>query len=184
MWRNIIIIGLIGDIMNKINNKDNKDNKDKNMSKTKVLVLAEDAQTSPSKLIRFINSLDYDIKVKETCFGGYIEGEWGIVEEVAEKVRNLEKNKIFCRDRGFPIWDKRRCRAYRNGGAREGFHQLEAEQKNLTLISKALDELEKEENRELNTDEINKEYNNIIKRDKKIKVELFKEIIEEELSSN
>ncbi len=153
------------------------------IEKTKVLVLAEDAQTSPSKLYRFITSLPYDIKVKETCFGGYIEGQWDVVEKAVKEIRNLEKNKIFCRDRGFPIWDKRRCRAYRGGGPRDGFHQLESEQKNLIYISKALDELEKEENLKLDKEKINEEYNKLIKRDKKIKVDVFKNIIEKELSS-
>ena len=120
--------------------------------KTKVIVLSEDAKTSPSKLFRFLNSLDYNIKVKETCFGAYIEGEDEVVDEIANIVRNLEKNKIFCKDRGFPIWDKRRCRAFRKGGPREGFHQLEAEQKALELISKGLEEVEKEDG--LNIEEI------------------------------
>ncbi|EHP89526.1 methanogenesis marker 6 protein [Methanotorris formicicus] len=112
--------------------------------KTKVIVLADNAETTPSKLFRFLNSLNYDINVKETCFGAYIEGEDDVVDEVTNIVRNLEKNKIFCKDRGFPIWDKRRCRAFRGGGPREGFHQLEAEQRVLNKIAEALDEIEKE----------------------------------------
>ncbi len=143
--------------------------------KTKVIVLSEDAKTSPSKLFRFLNSLDDNIKVKETCFGAYIEGDDELVDKIANDVRNFEKNKIFCKDRGFPIWDKRRCRAFRKGGPREGFHQLEAEQKTLELISKGLEEVEKEEI--INIDEINKEYNSILKEDKKLDVTKFKEII-------
>ena len=49
--------------------------------KSKVIVLSEDAKTSPSKLFRFLNSLDYDIRVKETCFGAMIEGEDDIIDE-------------------------------------------------------------------------------------------------------
>lgn len=143
--------------------------------KTKVIVLSEDAKTSPSKLFRFLNSLDDNIKVKETCFGAYIEGDDELVDKIANDVRKLEKNKIFCKDRGFPIWDKRRCRAFRKGGPREGFHQLEAEQKTLELISKGLEEVEKEER--INIDEINKEYNSILKENKKLNVNKFREII-------
>jgi putative methanogenesis marker protein 6 len=143
--------------------------------KSKVIVLSEDAKTSPSKLFRFLNSLDYDIKVKETCFGAMIEGEDDIIDEISNIVRNLEKNKIFCKDRGFPIWDERRCRAFRKGGPREGFHQLEAEQKALELISKGLEEVEKEE---LNIEEIDGKYKSILERSKKLDINKFKEIAE------
>ena len=143
--------------------------------KSKVIVLSEDAKTSPSKLFRFLNSLDYDIRVKETCFGAMIEGEDKVIDEIADIVRNLEKNKIFCKDRGFPIWDERRCRAFRKGGPREGFHQLEAEQKALELISKGLEEVEKEE---LNIEEIDSKYKSILEGDKKLDINKFKEIAE------
>ena len=148
--------------------------------KTKVIVLSEDAKTSPSKLFRFLNSLNYDIKVKETCFGAYIEGEDEVVDEVANIVRNLEKNKIFCKDRGYPIWDKRVCRAYRGGGPRFGFHQLEAEQRTLHLIPKGLEELEKGN---LDEEEMDRKYREILSKYKKLDVERFKEIIERELSN-
>jgi putative methanogenesis marker protein 6 len=144
--------------------------------KSKVIVLSEDAKTSPSKLFRFLNSLDYNIRVKETCFGAMIEGEDKVIDEIADIVRNLEKNKIFCKDRGFPIWDERRCRAFRKGGPREGFHQLEAEQKALELISKGLEEVEKED--KLNIEEIDSKYKSILEGDKKLDINKFKEIAE------
>jgi putative methanogenesis marker protein 6 len=144
--------------------------------KSKVIVLSEDAKTSPSKLFRFLNSLDYNIRVKETCFGAMIEGEDDIIDKIAHIVRNLEENKIFCKDRGFPIWDERRCRAFRKGGPREGFHQLEAEQKTLELISKGLEEIEKED--ELDVKEINSMYLSILEKNKKLDINKFKEIIE------
>ena len=144
--------------------------------KSKVIVLSEDAKTSPSKLFRFLNSLDYNIRVKETCFGAMIEGDDNIIDKIAHIVRNLEENKIFCKDRGFPIWDERRCRAFRKGGPREGFHQLEAEQKTLELISKGLEEIEKEG--ELDVKEINSMYLSILEKNKKLDINKFKEIIE------
>jgi len=147
--------------------------------KTKVIVLSEDARTSPAKLFRFLNSLDYDIKVKETCFGAYIEGEEDVVDEVANIVRNLERNKIFCKDRGFPIWDKRVCRAFRGGGPRFGFHQLEAEQRILEWVSKGLEELERGD---VDEEEIERRYKKILSRYEKLDVEKFREIVEEELS--
>ena len=144
--------------------------------KSKVIVLSEDAKTSPSKLFRFLNSLDYDIKVKETCFGAMIEGDDNVIDEIANIVRNLEKNKIFRKDRGFPIWDKRRCRAFRKGGPRDGFHQLEAEQKALELISKGLEDVENEG--EINIKEIDSRYNSILEGDKKLDTIKFKKIAE------
>ncbi|HIQ32728.1 MAG TPA: methanogenesis marker 6 protein [Methanothermococcus okinawensis] len=147
--------------------------------KTKVIVLSEDARTSPAKLFRFLNSLDYDIKVKETCFGAYIEGEEEVVDKVANIVRNLERNKIFCKDRGFPIWDKRVCRAFRGGGPRFGFHQLEAEQRILEWVSKGLEELERGD---VDEEEIERRYKKILSRYEKLDVEKFREIVEEELS--
>ncbi len=146
----------------------------KNM-KSKVIVLAENAKTSPSKLFRFLNSLDYDIKVKETCFGALIEGDPLIVDEVVEKVRNLEPNRIFCRDRGFPIWDERRCRAFRKGGPREGFHQLEKEQSSLEIIGKSLDKLEKGE---IDLNKIEERYLKMVSKNKPVSVDLFKKIVE------
>ncbi|AVB76133.1 hypothetical protein MMJJ_07220 [Methanococcus maripaludis] len=147
--------------------------------KSKVIVLAEDSKTSPSRLFRYLNSLEYDINVKETCFGAFIEGEDGVVDEVVKLVRNLEKNKIFCKDRGFPIWDQRRCRAFRKGGPREGFHQLEAEQKILDRISKALDAVE---NEEISEDELEEEFKNL--KNKKLKVDAFEKIADEVLKEN
>jgi len=142
--------------------------------KSKVLVLADDAKTSPSRLFRYLNSLEYDMNVKETCFGAFIEAEDEIVDKVVELVRGLEKNKIFCKDRGFPIWDQRRCRAFRKGGPREGFHQLEAEQKVLTRISKALESLETEN---LTLDELEEKYKKI--HPKKLDVAKFNEFAKE-----
>ncbi|WP_459201884.1 methanogenesis marker 6 protein [Methanococcus sp. CF] len=147
--------------------------------KSKVIVLAEDSKTSPSRLFRYLNSLEYDINVKETCFGAYIEGEDSIVDEVVKMVRNLEKNKIFCKDRGFPIWDQRRCRAFRKGGPREGFHQLEAEQKILDRISRALDAVE---NEKISEDELEEKFVKL--QPKKLKVADFEKIADEVLKEN
>jgi len=147
--------------------------------KSKVIVLAEDSKTSPSRLFRYLNSLEYDINVKETCFGAFIEGADDVVDEVVNLVRNLEKNKIFCKDRGFPIWDQRRCRAFRKGGPREGFHQLEAEQKILDRISRALDAVE---NGEISEDNLEEKFVKL--QPKKLKVDAFEKIANEVLKEN
>ncbi|XRO75281.1 methanogenesis marker 6 protein [Methanocaldococcus sp. 28A] len=151
------------------------------MKKTKVIVLAENSLTTPGKLVRYLNSLNLPVVVKETCFGAYIEGEEELVDKLAQEIRNYEKNRIFCKDRGYPIWDKRRCRAFRGGGPREGFHQLEAEQAVLDKIGLALDKLEKEGVKPME-DVLTKE-NEMIKKEKKISVEEFKNIVEKILGS-
>ncbi|XRO77221.1 methanogenesis marker 6 protein [Methanocaldococcus sp. 10A] len=151
------------------------------MKKTKVIVLAENSLTTPGKLVRYLNSLNLPIVVKETCFGAYIEGEEELVDKLAQEIRNYEKNRIFCKDRGYPIWDKRRCRAFRGGGPREGFHQLEAEQAVLDKIGLALDKLEKEGLKPM--EEVLAKENELIKKEKKISVEEFKNIVEKVLGS-
>ncbi|CAB3290257.1 conserved protein of unknown function [Methanocaldococcus lauensis] len=145
------------------------------MKKTKVIVLAENALTTPGKLVRYINSLNLPIVVKETCFGAYIEGEEDLVDKVSQEIRNFEKNRIFCKDRGYPIWDKRRCRAFRGGGPREGFHQLEAEQAVLDKIGLALDKIEKEGLKPM--DEILEKENILMEKNSKLPVEKFKKVI-------
>ncbi|CAB3287822.1 conserved protein of unknown function [Methanocaldococcus lauensis] len=149
------------------------------MKKTKVIVLAENALTTPGKLVRYINSLNLPIVVKETCFGAYIEGEEDLVDKVSQEIRNFEKNRIFCKDRGYPIWDKRRCRAFRGGGPREGFHQLEAEQAVLDKIGLALDKIEKEGLKPM--DEILEKENILMEKNSKLPVEKFKEVIDKVL---
>ncbi|MCQ6254188.1 methanogenesis marker 6 protein [Methanocaldococcus sp.] len=149
------------------------------MKKTKVIVLAENALTTPGKLVRYINSLNLPILVKETCFGAYIEGEEDLVDKVSQEIRSFEKNRIFCKDRGYPIWDKRRCRAFRGGGPREGFHQLEAEQAVLDKIGLALDKIEKEGLKSM--EEILEKENILIEKNSKLPVEKFKEVIDKVL---
>ncbi|ACX72394.1 MAG: methanogenesis marker 6 protein [Methanococci archaeon] len=151
------------------------------MKKTKVIVLAENALTTPGRLVRYINSLNQPVLVKETCFGAYIEGEEDLVDTLAQKIRNFERNRIFCKDRGYAIWDKRRCRAFRGGGPREGFHQLEAEQRVLDKVGLALDNIDK--NGIMPIDQLRAKEEELIKRESKIPVEEFKKIIDKVLGS-
>jgi putative methanogenesis marker protein 6 len=151
------------------------------MKKTKVIVLAENSLTTPGKLVRYLNSLNLPIVVKETCFGAYIEGEEELIDKLAQEIRNFEKNRIFCKDRGYAIWDKRRCRAFRGGGPREGFHQLEAEQEVLDKIGLALDKIDKEGLKPV--EEIASKENELIQKETKISVEELENIIERVLGS-
>lgn len=67
------------------------------------------------------------------------------------------------------------------GGPREGFHQLEAEQAVLDKIGLALDKIDKEGIKPM--EEVLAKENELIKRETKIPVEEFKNIIEKVLGS-
>ena len=82
--------------------------------------------------------LELPINIRLTCYGANLNGYPEYVMEAVAKARELDPNHIFVKFRGFPPGDPRRCRAKR-GGAREGFHQIEAEYKLLPDVSVALD---------------------------------------------
>jgi putative methanogenesis marker protein 6 len=88
---------------------------------------------------------EFPVTIKETCFGLIVTGSKDEVTAVVEKIRQLDKNHIFIKDRGFPAGDERRCRATRGGGPRPGFHFLREEVAMLPAIGSALDELEANE---------------------------------------
>ncbi|MDD1676901.1 MAG: methanogenesis marker 6 protein [Methanomicrobiales archaeon] len=84
------------------------------------------------------------VMIKETCFGFQVTGTKEEVDRVIEKVRAMDPNHIFVKDRGFPPGDPRRCRA-NLGGARPGFHGHEFELTLIRNISKGLERVEKAE---------------------------------------
>lgn len=116
---------------------------------TRVILISPDSEVTPqqvkSKILSMIsedvNMAGLGIRVKETCYGALIEGEEKKVREVVEEVREMDKNGIFSKPRGFPIGDPRICRATRKGGPRPGFHQLEFEYWLLPKMREALDKL-------------------------------------------
>ncbi len=119
---------------------------------TRVILISPDSVITPegvkSKILGMVSEdtsmASSDIRVKETCFGALVEGEAEKIREIVEKVRELDKNGIFSKPRGFPIGDPRICRATRRGGPRPGFHQLELEQELLPMVRAALDKIENE----------------------------------------
>lgn len=111
---------------------------------TKYIVISSD-EVLPSDVAMIIYESEFPVTIKETCFGLIVSGQKEDVQAVVEKVRQLDKNHIFIKDRGFPAGDERRCRATRGGGARPGFHFMSEEVKMLPAIGAALDELERKE---------------------------------------
>ena len=124
---------------------------------TRVILISPDSVITPeglkSKILGIISEdtsmASSDIRVKETCFGALVEGEAEKIRGIVEKVRELDKNGIFSKPRGFPIGDPRICRATRRGGPRPGFHQLELEQELLPMVRAALDKIENEKEEEI-----------------------------------
>ena len=111
---------------------------------TKYIVISSD-KVLPSDAAMKIYESEFPVTVKETCFGLIVTGPKEDVQAVVERIRQLDKNHIFVKDRGFPAGDERRCRASRGGGPRPGFHFLREEVKMLPAIGAALDELEAKE---------------------------------------
>ncbi len=124
---------------------------------TRVILISPDSVITPegvkSKILGMVGEdasmASSGIRVKETCFGALVEGEAEKIRGIVEKVRELDKNGIFSKPRGFPIGDPRICRATRKGGPRPGFHQLELEQELLPMVRAALDKIENEKEKEI-----------------------------------
>jgi putative methanogenesis marker protein 6 len=111
---------------------------------TKYIVISSD-KVLPADAAMKIYESEFPVTVKETCFGLIVTGPKEDVTAVVENIRQLDKNHIFVKDRGFPAGDERRCRASRGGGPRPGFHFLREEVQMLPAIGAALDELEANE---------------------------------------
>ncbi|MEG3224419.1 MAG: hypothetical protein BME94_02575 [Methanobacteriales archaeon Met13] len=105
---------------------------------TRMIILGPAAKISQSELVGKLHMLELPLTIKSTCYGSVIHGEEKDVLDAVSKIRKLDPQNIFTKDRGFPPGDPRRCRAKR-GGAREGFHQLEKEFELLGYVGEALD---------------------------------------------
>lgn len=108
------------------------------MRLTKYIITSPESDIMPSDIAMKIYGSNYDVNVKETCFGIIINGEEEALKDLLKDIRAMDPNGIFIKDRGFPPGDPRRCRGRRGGGARPGFYMIEHESKMLPLISKAL----------------------------------------------
>ncbi|RAP51285.1 MAG: hypothetical protein BZ138_05625 [Methanosphaera sp. rholeuAM270] len=105
---------------------------------TRMVILGPGCAVSSKELLNFLHLLELPINIRLTCYGANLNGYPDDVMTAVEKARQLDPTHIFIKFRGFPPGDPRRCRAKR-GGAREGFHQIEAEYKLLPEVSYALE---------------------------------------------
>ncbi len=114
---------------------------------TRLILISPDSDVTPAQLktriLAILSDTDRagEIRVKETCFGALIEGEAEDLKRILDEVREMDRNGIYSKPRGFPIGDPRICRATRRGGPRPGFHQLELEYMLLPKVREALDEI-------------------------------------------
>jgi putative methanogenesis marker protein 6 len=105
---------------------------------TKYVIASQESDILPSDIAMKIYGSNYQVNVKETCFGVIVEGEEEDVLALIKEIRAMDPYGIFIKDRGFPPGDPRRCRGHRGGGARPGFFMIQCESKALPLISRAL----------------------------------------------
>jgi putative methanogenesis marker protein 6 len=109
-----------------------------NSDVTRMIILGPSAQINQAELVQKLHMLELPLTIKSTCYGAIVHGPEDVVNDAIERIRKLDPNNIFTKDRGFPPGDPRRCRAKR-GAAREGFHQLEKEFELLESVSQALE---------------------------------------------
>lgn len=114
------------------------------MKKTYLIVVSPDSELTPKALFYNMARVGLPVAIKETCFGILVEGEKEEVEIAIKKAMELDSNKIFVKERGYPIWDSRICRMKQKGGPRPGFLQLEAEYGILPIVSEAVREAKPE----------------------------------------
>jgi putative methanogenesis marker protein 6 len=107
-------------------------------------IVVESPTVTPAELAIRAYEVSHGLIIKETCFGLAINGSEDEVNELIIRLRALDPDHIFIKDRGFLPGDPRRCRA-NLGGARPGFHGIEYETTILPYVSHGLEELRSRE---------------------------------------
>lgn len=103
-------------------------------------IVVESPTLTPAELAIRAYEISEGVMIKETCFGLAINGAEEAVDNLVAKLRTVDPDHIFTKDRGFVPGDPRRCRA-NLGGARPGFHGIEFETTVLPYVSHGLTEL-------------------------------------------
>jgi len=103
-------------------------------------VVVESPTVMASDLAVRAYEISQGVMIKETCFGVAINGEEKEVDDLIRRLREIDPDHIFVKDRGVIPGDPNRCRA-NTGGARPGFHGIEFETLFLPYVSAGLAEL-------------------------------------------
>ena len=134
-------------------------------------VVVESPTTMASDLAVKAYEISQGVMIKETCFGIAINGEEKEVDALIRKLREIDPDHIFVKDRGVIPGDPNRCRA-NLGGARPGFHGIEYETLVLPYVSAGLAELRSRDAADIPSPESPQE------KKKKLDVTLLKNLIE------
>jgi putative methanogenesis marker protein 6 len=114
---------------------------------TRIIVVPPCSAITPGQLLIQASSFGEPVELKETCYGLIVQGEKDAVARILKRLRTEHPFSIFSKVRGFRIGEKSRCRSGRDstlsGGPRPGFHQMELERRQLTLVSTALESMER-----------------------------------------
>lgn len=111
-------------------------------------VFVESPRITPHDIAIRAYEISEGVMIKETCFGLQVTGTPDEVDRIVTAMRDMDRNHIFVKDRGFPPGDPRRCRA-NLGGARPGYYGHEFEISLIRYISHGLDAVEKLTDKEL-----------------------------------
>lgn len=134
-------------------------------------VVVESPTVMASDLAVRAYEISQGVMIKETCFGIAINGEETEVDALILKLRQIDPDHIFVKDRGVLPGDPNRCRAS-VGGARPGFHGIESETLVLPYVSAGLAELRNRDAADIPAPEIPQE------KKKKLDVSTLKNLIE------
>jgi putative methanogenesis marker protein 6 len=100
-------------------------------------VVVESPAVTAAELAITAYEISAGAMIKETCFGLAINGTEDVVDSLIRKLRAVDPDHIFVKDRAFVPGDPLRCRSGL-GGARPGFHGIEFETTILPYISSGL----------------------------------------------
>lgn len=138
-------------------------------------VFVDSPDTTPQDIATAAYEIAQGVMIKETCFGCQITGDPKDVAKIVAHLRNLDRNRIFIKDRGFPPGDSRRCRA-NLGGARPGYLGHEFEMQKVRYISFGLDAVDK-----MSPDELKAAAGEVLPEEEPIDAGVLEEIIREEI---
>lgn len=138
-------------------------------------VFVDSPDTTPQDIATAAYEIAQGVMIKETCFGCQITGDPKEVAEIVAHLRNLDRNRIFIKDRGFPPGDSRRCRA-NLGGARPGYLGHEFEMQKVRYISFGLDAVDK-----MSPDELKAAAGEVLPEEEPIDAGVLEDIIREEI---
>ncbi|MFA5312451.1 MAG: methanogenesis marker protein 6, partial [Methanomassiliicoccales archaeon] len=74
-------------------------------NETRYIVLAPDSEFTPGQIARTIHTMNFDVIVKETCFGVVVSGKREEVRRMVTEIRKIDPNRIDTKVRGLPVGD-------------------------------------------------------------------------------